>query len=297
MSRELEGMVAIVTGGGRGIGQAHCMALAAAGARVVVNDLGGKMDGTGADTSPADSVVADICAAGGAAIVNYGNVTDMKTGSELVEQALDSFGRLDILINNAGNIRPMPFVEMTEDDWDIIIAVHMKGHFAITRAVAPVFLDQRSGRIINTSSDAGFGVPAFSSYGAAKEGITGLTRALAAEFRPYGVTVNQIRPRTSTTRMFDISIAAGEKMGAALTETISGASEQGLFARPQDFTNDHVGAFAAFLCSPAAAKITNGDFAVGGGEVEIFSKPGVLTTIDWQSGAGKEQFLMAAAGS
>jgi NAD(P)-dependent dehydrogenase (short-subunit alcohol dehydrogenase family) len=138
-------------------------------------------------------------------------------------------------------------------------------------------------------------MPLFANYGAAKEGITGLTRTLALELAPHNVTVNQIRPRSSTTRMYPISIEAGQRMGAALTDTLPGATDQGLFTRPEDFGTERVASLVVFLCSENASAITNGDFIVGGGQVTVLSHPEPLTTIDWLSAEGPT-LLAAAAG-
>lgn len=290
---QLEGKVAIVTGGGRGIGRAESLALAAAGARVVVNDLGVAADGNGTDRGPADEVVAAIREAGGDAVVNYGDVSQLSTGTELVTQALDTYGRLDILVNNAGILRPMPFLQMAGEDWDVLIAMHLRGHFSTAQAAAKIFVQQGHGRLVNTSSEAGLGMPLFANYGAAKEGITGLTRTLAAELAPYQVTVNQIRPRSSNTRMYPISVETGKKMGAALTETLPGATDQGLFTRPEDFHADRVASLVVFLCTDDAAGITNGDFIVGGGEVSVLSHPEPVATIDWLSEDASAKLLTA----
>jgi NAD(P)-dependent dehydrogenase (short-subunit alcohol dehydrogenase family) len=260
-----------------------------------VNDLGVVWDGTGKDPSPADDVVAEIRAAGGEAVANYGDVSATATGIALVEQAMDTFGRLDLLVANAGILRPKPFLELSEEDWDILIAMHLRGHFTVTQAAARVFVAQRSGRIVHTSSEAGLGMPLFANYGSAKEGITGLTRTLALELAPHGVTVNQIRPRSSTTRMYPISIEAGQKMGAALTETLAAATDQGLFTRPEDFGTDRVASLVVFLCSDAAAGITGGDFIVGGGEVSVLSRPEPIATIDWLQPDGPERLIADVA--
>jgi NAD(P)-dependent dehydrogenase (short-subunit alcohol dehydrogenase family) len=294
MATNLRGKVAIVTGGGRGIGRSECLALADAGAKVVVNDLGVEWDGTGKDSTPADEVVGEIRAAGGEAVANCGDVSEMATGMALVEQAMDTFGRLDILVANAGILRPKPFLELTEEDWDILVAMHLKGHFSVTQAAARIFVTQLSGRIITTSSEAGLGMPLFANYGAAKEGITGLTRTLALELVPYNVTVNQIRPRSSTTRMYPVSIEAGQRMGALLTDTLPGATDQGLFTRPADFGTDRVASLVVFLCSDEAAGISNGDFIVGGGEVVVLSHPEPVAKIDWLGPDGAEHLLAAA---
>jgi len=291
MAIHLRDKVAIVTGGGRGIGRSECLALAAAGAKVVVNDLGVEWDGTGKDSTPAEDVVAEIRAAGGQAVASCGDVSEMATGVALVEQAMDTFGRLDILVANAGILRPKPFLELTEEDWDILIAMHLKGHFSVTQAAARVFVAQRCGRIVTTSSEAGLGMPLFANYGSAKEGITGLTRTLALELAPYNVTVNQIRPRSSTTRMYPVSIEAGKQMGALLTDTLPSATDQGLFTRPADFGTDRVASLVVFLCSDEAGGISNGDFIVGGGEVAVLSHPEPIATINWLAPDGPERLI------
>ncbi|HBD11572.1 MAG TPA: 3-hydroxyacyl-CoA dehydrogenase, partial [Porticoccaceae bacterium] len=157
MGELLQDKVAIVTGAGRGMGRAHALALAAEGARVVVNDLGGTVVGEGADESPAQEVVNDIRAAGGDAVANFGNVTSVADGAAMVEQAMDHFGRLDIVVNNAGNIRNQLFVKMSEEEWDSVIAVHLKALYTVTHPAAQIFAKQRSGRIVNTASEAGLG--------------------------------------------------------------------------------------------------------------------------------------------
>jgi NAD(P)-dependent dehydrogenase (short-subunit alcohol dehydrogenase family) len=270
MSIDLSGRVAIVTGGGRGIGRAEALALTAAGARVVVNDLGAECDGTGQDHGPADEVVAAIREAGGEAVANYGDVSLPSTGAALVQQALASYGRLDIVVNNAGILRTGRVVDITEQDWDVIMAAHLKGHFVVAQAAARVFVNQSSGRIINTSSEAGLGMPGFGAYGSAKEGITGLTRTLALELKKFGVSANSIRPRAFT-RMFPIAVEAGIEMGDPLTETLPDATEAGLFSNTDAFGPEQVAALVVFLASDAAAGVTGRDFIVGGGEVTVLS--------------------------
>ena len=157
MAGRLEGRVAIVTGAGRGIGRGEALLLAEEGAKVVVNDLGGSEAGEGADASPADQVVTEIVAAGGEAVANYDSVATMEGGERIVQTALDNFGRLDILINNAGILRDRMVFNMTEAEWDSVIAVHLKGHFTTTKHASIVFRQQRSGRIVNTGSEVGAG--------------------------------------------------------------------------------------------------------------------------------------------
>jgi NAD(P)-dependent dehydrogenase (short-subunit alcohol dehydrogenase family) len=201
----LEGKVAIVTGAGRGLGRAHALALAREGARVVVNDLGGSLSGEGSDLTPAQQVVAEIEAVASEAVANGENVADFEGARRLVEQAVETFGRLDILVNNAGILRDRMLVNMDEAEWDSVIAVHLKGHFAPTRHAAAHWRDrskageQVRARVINTSSPTGvFGNVGQSNYGAAKAGIANLTIILAQELGRYGVTVNCIAPNART---------------------------------------------------------------------------------------------------
>jgi NAD(P)-dependent dehydrogenase (short-subunit alcohol dehydrogenase family) len=202
---DLSGRVAIVTGAGRGIGRGHALALAEAGAKVVVNDLGGSLAGQGADLTPAQQVVAEIDAAGGTAVPDGENVADFAGAGRLVQHALDAFGRLDILVNNAGILRDRMLVNMSEEEWDAVIAVHLKGHFATTRHAAAHWRElSKAGeevraRVINTSSPSGvFGNIGQTNYGAAKAGIAAFTIIAAQELARYGVTVNCLAPNART---------------------------------------------------------------------------------------------------
>src|SRR2546423_8162741 len=202
---DLSGKVAIVTGAGRGIGRSHALALAAAGAKVVVNDLGAGVAGEGSDAGPAEQVVEEIRAAGGEASTNGENVADFAGAERLVQQAIDEFGRLDILVNNAGILRDRMIVNMTEDEWDAVIAVHLKGHFAPARHAAAYWRERSKageevrGRVINTASPSGvFGNVGQANYGAAKAGIAGFTVIVAQELQRYGVTVNCLAPNART---------------------------------------------------------------------------------------------------
>src|ERR671935_869436 len=202
---DLSGKIAIVTGAGRGIGREHALALARAGARVVVNDRGVSVAGEGADETPARQVVQEIEALGSEAVANGDNVADFAGAKQLVDQALETFGRLDILVNNAGILRDRMLVNMEEDEWDAVIAVHLKGHFAPTRHAASYWRDRSKAgeevraRVVNTSSPSGvFGNVGQANYGAAKAGIAGFTLIAAQELGRYGVTVNCIAPNART---------------------------------------------------------------------------------------------------
>ncbi len=195
-----DGRTAIVTGAGRGIGHAYALLLASRGANVVVNDLGGAMDGTGHDTSPAATVVEEIVASGGSGLADNGDVSTTAAAEALVGKALQEYGRLDIVINNAGIIRWTEFPEASLAELDRHLAVHVAGSFNVSRAAWPHLLQQRYGRVVNTISTATFGMLDLISYGAAKGGVLGLSRALADAGRDHGVSVNMICPN-ATTRM------------------------------------------------------------------------------------------------
>jgi NAD(P)-dependent dehydrogenase (short-subunit alcohol dehydrogenase family) len=212
----LEGRVAIVTGAGRGIGREHALFFAAEGARVVVNDLGGAPDGTGSDRTAADEVVDEIKALGGEAVANADNVADWEGGQGVVRAALDAFGDLHVLVNNAGILRDRVLVNMTEEEWDAVIAVHLKGHFVPTRFAASYWREQtKAGRtvkasVVNTSSTSGLlGNPGQANYGAAKAGIAAFTVITAQELVRYGVRVNGIAP-AARTRLTEATPGLGE---------------------------------------------------------------------------------------
>jgi NAD(P)-dependent dehydrogenase (short-subunit alcohol dehydrogenase family) len=206
MSRLCEGRVAIVTGAGRGIGREYALMLAEHGAKVVVNDLGGTPEGEGADLSPAQQVVAEIKAKGGEAVANGADVSDWAQAKAMIDQAVSTFGKLDVLINNAGILRDRMLVNMTEAEWDAVIKVHLKGTFAPAHHAAAYWRDLNKatgapvgGRIINTSSVSGiYGNIGQTNYGAAKMGIAGFTIIASRELRRYGVTVNAIAPGALT---------------------------------------------------------------------------------------------------
>jgi NAD(P)-dependent dehydrogenase (short-subunit alcohol dehydrogenase family) len=201
----LDGKVAIVTGAGRGIGREHALALARAGAKVVVNDLGVSTTGEGSDPGPAQQVVEDIRRMGAHATVDYADVADFEGAAMLVDHAITEFGRLDILVNNAGILRDRMLVNLTEQEWDAVMGVHLKGHFAPTRHAAAYWREQSKlgnrvvGRVINTSSPSGiFGNVGQSNYGAAKAGIAAFTVIAALELQRYSVTVNCLAPYART---------------------------------------------------------------------------------------------------
>ena len=205
MARLCEGRVALVTGAGRGIGREHALSLARHGAKVVVNDLGGDVSGAGEDLTPAQSVVDEIVAAGGEAVVNGGDVSDFDSAGEMVAAAIEAFGRLDVLINNAGILRDRMLVNMDPAEWDAVIAVHLRGTFAPSRHAAAYWRERAKAgdavdaRIINTTSPSGiYGNVGQTNYGAAKAGIAAMTIIAAEELHRYGVTVNAVAPGAYT---------------------------------------------------------------------------------------------------
>lgn len=225
MTGMCEGRVAIVTGAGRGIGREYALMLAQQGARVVVNDLGSARDGTGADASPAEQVVDEITAMGGQASVNGADVSDFDAASEMIVQAVETFGGLDIVVNNAGILRDRMLSNMTEEEWDLVIKVHLKGTFAPARHAAAYWRDRsknghtNDARIINTTSVSGiYGNIGQTNYGAAKQGIAGFTFIAALELARYGVTVNAIAPGALTRLTEDLGMArADEESKAAMS--------------------------------------------------------------------------------
>jgi NAD(P)-dependent dehydrogenase (short-subunit alcohol dehydrogenase family) len=260
----LEGRVAIITGAGRGIGREHALLFAAEGAKVVVNDLGGAMDGSGDDRTPAEQVVAEIEAMGGQAVANADNVAEWAGGERLIKAALDAFGDLHVLVNNAGILRDRVLVNMTEDEWDAVIAVHLKGHFVPTRHAAAYWRAQsKAGKtvkasVINTSSTSGLlSNPGQANYGAAKSGIATFSEIAAKELIRYGVRVNAIAPAART----------------RLTESTPGLGD--IVAAPDDpgkfdiWDPANVSPLVAYLATedcPATGKV----FFVQGGRVVLF---------------------------
>ena len=252
-----DGRVVIVTGSGRGIGREHALAYAAEGAKVVVNDLGGDMHGDGGSLSPAMEVVEEIKGMGGEAVADGENVADFAGAERLVQQAIEEFGRLDILVNNAGILRDRMLVNMTEDEWDAVVAVHLKGHFAPTRHAAAHWRERAKAgedvkaRVINTSSPSGvFGNVGQANYGAAKAGIAGFTLIAAQELQRYGVTVNCLAPNART-RMTESAFELPDDTGAAFD--------------PLDPAN--MAPVVVALCADEAQEITGQVFHVWGGAV------------------------------
>ncbi|MCX5133473.1 3-oxoacyl-ACP reductase [Streptomyces sp. NBC_00340] len=273
MSLPLDGLTAIVTGAGRGLGRAEALELARLGAAVVVNDFGQPgRDGSGeASDAPAEQVAAEIRAAGGRALAHTGDVADHEQARELVESAVTAFGKLDILVNNAGILRDRMVFSMTEDEWDSVIRVHLKGHFNTTHFAsahwrarskatgAPVY-----GRIVNTSSEAFLaGSAGQPNYAAAKGGIVGLTTSTALALAKYGVTANVICPRARTRMTADVFAGFGRP-------------DEGL----DPLAPEHVAPLVGYLASPAAADVNGQLLVVHGGMVAVVERPRVAAQFD-----------------
>ena len=260
MGGNCEGRVAIVTGAGRGIGRAHALMLAGEGCKVVVNDLGAGSDGHGADSGPAEEVVAEVEALGGEAIADGSDITDFAQAGQLVARAVDTFGRLDVLVNNAGILRDRMIFSMDEAEWDAVVNVHLKGHFCPTRHAAAYWRERSKAgeavdaRIINTASPSGlFGNVGQANYGAAKAGIAALTMVCALELARYGVTANCLAP-TAITRLV-APVMGGE-------ENISDSTREALAPR-------WVALVATWLAGPASRGVTGRVFDVRGDKVAV----------------------------
>jgi hypothetical protein len=263
--------VAVVTGAARGIGREIALLMGRHGARVVVNDYGGGADGVGADKGPADAVVADIERAGGRAAANYDSVATMEGGRNIVQTALDSFGRVDIVVNNAGILRDRMIFNMTEEEWDGVIGTHLKGTFAVTRAAAPHMREQRGGRIINMTSTSGLvGNVGQANYAAAKLGIVGFTKVVALDMARYNVTANCISP-FAWTRM----------IGTIPTET---EAQRARVEKIKRMGPEHIAPVAVFLASEAAREITGQVFGVRGKEIMLFGHMRPIRSIHHDAG-------------
>jgi len=292
MTRICDGRVAIVTGAGRGLGRAHALAFAREGASVVVNDIGVELDGRGGSSGPAGEVVEEIRKLGGQAIANGADVADWEQVAGLVKAALDAFGRLDVVVNNAGFVRDRMFVNASQEEWDAVVRVHLKGHFCVARHAAAHWRDEAKAgrpvdaRIINTSSGAGLqGSVGQSAYSAAKAAIAGLTLVQAAELGRYGITANAIAP-SARTRM---------------TETVFAD----MMKRPEDgfdaMAPENVSPLVVWLGSAHSRDVTGRIFEVSGGALSLADGwrdgPKIDRGARWQPdeiGAGVQELLKKA---
>ena len=270
MGARLKGKVAVISGAGRGIGRGMALLFASEGAAVVVNDLGVNVDGSGGTPGAAEEVAAAIRSQGGRAVASGDSVADFAAAERIIRKAIDEFGRLDILVNNAGILRDRMIFNMTEEEWDAVIAVHLKGTFNCTRHAAVCMRQQKAGRIISFTSTSGlYGNSGQANYGAAKDGIAGLTRVAARDLGKYGITVNAIAPAAMTRMTATVPDAARRtRQTRGMT---AGAS---LLGEPED-----IAPLVAYLATDAAANINGQIFFVAGGTIALLNDPAPVRTI------------------
>ena len=270
----LQDRVAIVTGAGRGIGRGVAKLMASEGARVVVVDPGGNVDGGGFDRSPANQVVKEITDAGGAAVACHESVATMQGGENIVKAAIDGYGKLDIVVTCAGILRDRMVFNMTEQEWDDVINVHLKGTFTVVKHACILFRQQRSGRVITFSSESGLiGNSGQANYGAAKSGIAGFTKVVARDMGRYGVTANSIAPRAMTRMIAGIPQSASEIRAGGGVADLTGEQDLGS-ADPDD-----IAPFVVYLASDHAANVNGQTFLVYGGDVSLMSQPRPVRSI------------------
>lgn len=280
----LQGKVAVVTGSGRGIGRDIALQMAAQGAKIVVNDIGASVSGEGNDASPGQQVVDEIKAAGGEAALSTDSVSEWASANRIIQCAADTFGRIDIVVNNAGILRDRMFFTMSVEEWKAVIDVHLNGCFYVSRAAAPHFKTQQSGAYVHMTSTSGLiGNLGQANYGAAKLGIVALSRSIAGDMKRYNVRSNCISP-----------FAWSRMVGAIPTDT---PDQQARVAKLKKLDTAQIAPMAAFLASDAAAEVTAQIFAVRGNEIFLMSQPrpvrGMHTSEGWTPETIAERVLPA----
>ena len=262
----MEGKAVLVTGAGRGVGRGIALAMAKAGAAVMVNDLGVAIDGEGeTEGSPAEQVVAEIHALGGRAVANHDSVADWQGGMAMVEAAVDTFGRIDAVVNNAGNLRDMIFHKMTPDDFRAVLEVHLMGSFHTSRAAAPFFKQQGSGAYVHMTSSSGLvGNFGQANYAAAKLGVVGLSKSIAIDMQRFGVRSNAVAPWAWTRMVSSIPTDTPEQQ-----KRVEGLKR---------LDADKIGPFCVALCSDAGSAVTGQVFGVRNNEIYLFSQPRPIRT-------------------
>lgn len=277
----LEGKVALVTGGGRGVGRGICLAMAQAGAKVVVNDLGATLDGQADHEQPAAEVVAAIRAMGGEAVADGGSVADCKDASQMVRTAVDTFGSIDIVVNNAGILRDVMFHRMSQEEFDAVIAVHLKGSFNVSRAAAPHFKEQGSGAYVHMTSTSGLiGNFGQANYSAAKLGIMALSKSIALDMQKFGVRSNAVAPFAWTRMVSSIPSETPEQKKRV----------EGLMK----LVPEKVAPFVVALCADEARHVTGQVFGVRNNEIYLFSQPRPIRTAHCGDGWTPETVLQTA---
>jgi NAD(P)-dependent dehydrogenase (short-subunit alcohol dehydrogenase family) len=262
----LAGRVVAVTGAARGIGRAVAMLCASEGAAVVVNDYGGSADGSGSDLSAADSVVAEIVAAGGEATANHASITDPAGAASIIDDAVANYGRIDAVVNNAGFLRDTIFHKMSHIDWEAVIDVHLNGYFYVSKAAAPYFKEQRSGSFVHFTSTSGvIGNVGQANYAAAKMGVVGLSTSIAHDMRRFGIRSNCIAP-----------FAWSRLIATIPTET---EAQRQKVERIKSMTPEKIAPLATYLCSDASEAVSGQIFAVRKNEIFLFSRPQVIRSL------------------
>jgi len=276
MVTKLDGKNAVVTGAGRGIGKEIALALAAKGTKVIVNDPGVARDGSGNSAAPADKVVSLIKEQGGVALANYESVADYAAAEEIIKSCVDNFGRIDILVNMTGVLKERMVWNLTEQDWDMVLNVHLKGTFNCTKHACSLMRQQKSGRIINTASSAWMGAVGQSNYSAAKGGIVSFTKSVALDMAKYGVTCNAISPLASTRMTLDEQTKAGfqKRYDAGL---ITKERLDELLSIPGP---EFISPIVVYLATDNASYINGQVFGCSGGQITIYSEPQMVGRID-----------------
>ena len=281
MGNRLEGRVAIVTGAGRGIGAEVARWLAADGASVVVNDLGASLDGAGLSNAPAEQVAQSIRDAGGSAVANFDSVAEYETAGKIVQSAIDNFGRIDAVCHVAGILRDRMVFNMTEEEWDGVLAVHLYGAFNIVRNCVPHMMNQRYGRIVLFSSGSGLGASGQANYAAAKEGMVGFARALSKELSPYGITANAVYPGGATRMTASIPDSTTQLRQQQRAQLQGGESSEDEVptAPPESRDPANNAPKATYLCSEAAGDITGQVVGISGWQATLYSPRHVTRSI------------------
>ena len=298
MGNRLEGRVAAVTGSGRGIGRGVAMLLAEEGAKVVINDFGGNLDGSGGEEGPADEVVREIRDAGGQAVAQYGDISQFDDAKGMVQTALDEWGRLDIMCHVAGILRDRMIFNMTEEEWDAVLAVHLKGAFNTTRNAIEPMLRQRYGRILLFSSGSGLGSSGQANYSAAKEGMVGFARALSRELGPHGIAVNAIYPGGATRMTQSVPAALAQIRQAA------GITRQAAPARPVPVEDggptprdpENNAPTVTWLCTEAGGAVSGQVIGSSGWQASRYSIRQVIRSISKPSRWTVEELATAVPG-